>query len=34
VLGFSGGWGPAMSTLAIARVEGDQQLYGAALEDL
>jgi len=34
VLGVSGGWGPSMQTLAIARVEGDGQLYGAALEDL
>lgn len=34
VLGFSAGWGPQMQTLAIARVEGEGQLYGAALEDL
>ena len=34
LLGFSGGWGPGMQTLAVARVEGDGQLYGAALADL
>lgn len=34
VLGFSGGWGPSMQTLAIARVDGEGQLYGTAIADL
>ncbi len=34
VLGVSGGFGPGMQTLAVGRVEGEGQLYAAALRDL
>lgn len=34
VFGISGGFGPGMQTLAIARVHGDGQLYAAALREL
>lgn len=34
ILGISGGFGPGMQTLAIGRVDGDGQLYAAALRDL
>lgn len=34
LLGVSGGFGPGMQTLALARIEGDGRLYAAALQDL